>query len=187
MQKLKLDPKTIDVVILSHPHGDHTGGLSDLFRVNPHMDVYLGRSFPGRFKRTVEQAGASLFEISEPGKLFDAVYSSGELGRMLKEQSLIIEKEQGILVITGCAHPGIVKIAKTAVKQLNKKIDLLLGGFHLAGTRQAEVYSIIDSLRKLGVKRVGPCHCTGDEAIKLFKRAQKVGFIEVGVGARIEF
>jgi len=187
MERLKLDPATIDTVFLSHPHGDHTGGLEGLLRVNPQLTIYLGRSFSRGFKKALERPGTEPVEITGPKQLFDGVYTTGELGAVLNEQSLIIDTKNGLLVVTGCAHPGIVKIAKTAVEQLNKKIALLLGGFHLGGTRQAEVYSIIDSLRELGVSRVGPCHCTGDEAIELFKRAYKENFIEVGVGSRIEF
>lgn len=187
MERLKLDPEEIDTVFLSHPHGDHTGGLEGLLRVNPQLIVYLGRSFSQGFKEALQSAGAKPVEITGAKQLFDDVYTTGELGAVLNEQCLIIDTKNGLLVLTGCAHPGIVKIAKAAVKQLNRQIDLLLGGFHLGGTRQAKVHSIIDSLRKLGVKRVGPCHCTGDEAIKLFKRAYKEDFIEVGVGSRIEF
>jgi len=187
MERLKLDPATIDTVFLSHPHGDHTGGLEGLLRVNPQLTIYLGRSFSRGFKKALEREGTEPVEITGPKQLFDGVYTTGELGAVLNEQSLIIDTKNGLLVVTGCAHPGIVKIAKTAVAQLNKKIALLLGGFHLGGTHQAEVYSIIDSLRELGVSRVGPCHCTGDEAIELFKRAYKEDFIEVGVGSRIEF
>ncbi len=187
MERLKLDPATIDTVFLSHPHGDHTGGLEGLLRVNPRLTIYLGRSFSWGFKKALERSGTEPVEITGAKQLFDGVYTTGELGAVLKEQSLIIETKKGLFVTTGCAHPGIVRIAKAAAEQLNKKIDLLLGGFHLGGTRQAKIYSIIDSLQKLGVSRVGPCHCTGDGAIELFKRAYKEDFIEVGVGSRIEF
>lgn len=187
MQKLGVDPRRIDTAVLSHPHGDHTGGLSVLLQINPHLKVYLGRSFSRGFKKALQREGAKPVEITGPQRLFDAVYTTGELGRMLREQSLIIDTKEGLVVITGCAHPGIVPIAKAASEQLNDNIDLLLGGFHLGGTHQSEVYSIIDSLRELGVSRVGPCHCTGDRAIELFERGYKEGFIKVGVGLRIEF
>jgi 7,8-dihydropterin-6-yl-methyl-4-(beta-D-ribofuranosyl)aminobenzene 5'-phosphate synthase len=187
MQELGVDPRGIDTAVLSHPHGDHTGGLSALLQINPHLRVYLGRSFSRGFKKALQREGAKPVEITGLQRLFDAVYTTGELAHMLREQSLIIDTKEGLVVITGCAHPGIVKIAKTAVKQLNKQINLLIGGFHLGGARQAKVYSIIDSLQELGVCRVGPCHCTGDGAIELFKRAYKENFIEVGVGSRIRF
>ena len=187
MERLDVNPKEIDAVLLSHPHRDHTGGLMDLLHINPHIEVYLGMSFPNKFKQAVEQVGASLFEVSGPKKLFEGVYTTGEQGRILKEQSVIIEKEQGVLVITGCAHPGVVTIAKNAKKELDKPIDLLLGGFHLIGAPRFMVNGIINSLKKLGVKKVAPCHCTGDEAIALFAKAYKDRFISVGTGTRISF
>jgi aconitase A len=48
-----------------------------------------------------------------------------------KEQALVIETPAGLVVITGCAHPGIVQVAAAARVQRGQDIDLLMGGFHL--------------------------------------------------------
>jgi 7,8-dihydropterin-6-yl-methyl-4-(beta-D-ribofuranosyl)aminobenzene 5'-phosphate synthase len=55
MAKLGYDPRRIRSVVLSHAHGDHTGGLGSILSVNRGVTVYLPRSFPVRFK---EQTGA---------------------------------------------------------------------------------------------------------------------------------
>ncbi len=187
MERLAVDPHTISTVVLSHPHGDHTGGLSALLGINPHLHIYLGHSFPRGFKRDVARVGATVTEVNAPEHLFGPVYSTGELGRGLgiKEQSVIIAGETGVTVITGCAHPGVVTIAAAANHQMSKPIDLLLGGFHLAGTPERKVREIIDSLTKLGVRRVGPGHCTGDQAIALFHEVCKDRFVPLGVGRKI--
>ena len=46
MEQLGLDPQTVQVIVLSHLHGDHTGGLTDFLRVNPRVTVYLLDVFP---------------------------------------------------------------------------------------------------------------------------------------------
>ena len=58
------------------------------------------------------------------------VYLTGEMGFSIKEQSLILNTPEGLIVITGCAHPGIVEIVKKAKAMLNRDIYLAIGGFH---------------------------------------------------------
>jgi len=186
MAKLKIDPKGIEGIFISHAHEDHTGGLGGVLEVNPKLKVYLGKSFPEALKDAVRARGAEVVEVHGPTQIEEGIYSTGELGTGIKEQSLIIKTGKGLVVITGCAHPGVVLIARSAKEQLREEIYLLLGGFHLSGMPDPQVNSIIASLKGLGVRRVAPCHCTGDRAIELFKEAFKEDFIEGGVGEVIE-
>ena len=48
-----IDPSRIDAVVLSHIHGDHTGGLDEFLQVNPDVEVYLPKVFPVEFKAQV--------------------------------------------------------------------------------------------------------------------------------------
>ena len=186
MTKLRIDPKKIEGIFISHAHEDHTGGLSGVLEVNPELKVYLGKSFPKTLKDAIRAWGAEPVEVHGPTQIEKDVYSTGELGTGIKEQSLIIKTEKGLVVITGCAHPGVVLIARSAKEQLHEEIYLLLGGFHLGGMTDSQVDSTIASLKGLGVKWAAPCHCTGDRAIELFKGAFKEDFIEGGVGEVIE-
>ena len=67
-----------------------------------------------------------------------------------------------------------------------KNIYLLMGGFHLGGRSDAEIGAIIQRLKELGVKRVAPSHCTGDNAIGIFRDEWADDFIEGGLVAFIE-
>jgi 7,8-dihydropterin-6-yl-methyl-4-(beta-D-ribofuranosyl)aminobenzene 5'-phosphate synthase len=87
-----------------------------------------------------------------------------------------------LIVITGCAHPGIVKIVNKAKDLFKNTVLLVMGGFHLGGESKGEIENIISSFRKLGVSYVGPCHCSGDTARQLFKKEYGENFINVGVG-----
>ena len=120
-------------------------------------------------------SGFSLIERTL-AKICDGVYTTGELGTWIKEQSLVINTDKGLVVISGCAHPGIVDIVKKAKEQLNKNVYLVLGGFH------SPPLSVVQKFRELGVEKVAPCHCTGDEAIRAFKEEYQENFIENGVG-----
>lgn len=183
--KLEVNLKDVEIVAISHNHGDHTGGLNSFLGVNNGVTVYLPGSFPQQFFKNVEQKGAKTIGIDKPVEICKDVFSTGEMGIQIKEQALILNTNKGLIVITGCAHPGIVDIVKRAKDVLNKKIYLVFGGFHLMSKSENEVKEIINQFRELGVMKVGATHCTGDGAIKLFREAYGENFIRMGVGKKI--
>lgn len=185
MEKLGIDPEKIDIVVLSHIHGDHTGGLSNILAVNNNLTVYTPKSFPKDFKDYI-MSNANLFEVSKPTEIVSGVYTTGELGTTIVEQSLVVVTPRGLVVVTGCAHPGVVRIVEKAGKLLNMKVHLVVGGFHLGGARKEEVIDIVEAFRGLGVEKVMPCHCTGTLATKIFAEEYKHGFVECGVGKTFE-
>lgn len=187
MKEAEISPSEIEIVVLSHIHGDHTGGLFDFLKENPKVKVYLPSSFPENFKQRVKDYGAEIFEIQKFQKIFKNVYSTGELGTWIKEQGLVVNiPKKGLIVITGCAHPGIVEMVERAKKELDVTPFLVMGGFHLGGKSRRDIEVIILNLRHLGVKYVGPCHCSGNEAKRLFKEYFKEKFIEIGAGRVID-
>jgi 7,8-dihydropterin-6-yl-methyl-4-(beta-D-ribofuranosyl)aminobenzene 5'-phosphate synthase len=187
MNKLGINPKEIDLVVLSHIHYDHVGGLEGLLQQNQEVTVFFPASFQARFKDDLIKYGVQTRVIRDPALICQGVYSTGELGTWIREQSLIIHTDKGILVITGCAHPGIVKIIKTAKNFIRDDVLLIVGGFHLAGTSKSVIEDIISKIKKLGVRYAGPCHCSGDLARQLFKMEYGNNYIDVGVGRIIKF
>jgi 7,8-dihydropterin-6-yl-methyl-4-(beta-D-ribofuranosyl)aminobenzene 5'-phosphate synthase len=182
MKVMGIDPGQIDLIVLSHIHGDHVGGLRSILEKNPDVIVYLPESFPKHFKEDVKLYGAKVINISGPLKISENVYSTGEIGTWIKEQSLIVQTENGIIVITGCAHPGIVEIVKRAKDLIRDDVLLVIGGYHLGNKGKGEIEEIIKGFKKLGVRYVGPCHCTGDKARQLFQWEYQENYIDVGVG-----
>jgi 7,8-dihydropterin-6-yl-methyl-4-(beta-D-ribofuranosyl)aminobenzene 5'-phosphate synthase len=186
MRQLGLDAEAVDVVALSHIHGDHTGGVGAFLARNPDVTVYMPESFPASFQQDVIHLGAAVDTVSGPRQLLDSVHSTGEMGWSVKEQALIVDTPRGFIVITGCAHPNVADMAERAHQYLGKKIYLLMGGFHLGGRTDAEIRTIIKRLKAVGVEKVAPSHCTGDNAIRMFRDEWKDDFIEGGLGAIIE-
>ncbi len=187
MRQLGIDPQEIDAVVLSHFHGDHVGGLNGFLHENIKVTVYLPATFPPGFNESLNRAGVKTVEVNDSARIGIGVYSTGILGTMIKEQALMISTDRGMIVITGCAHPGIVNILEIAKDILEEKIQLVMGGFHLAAMRKPELEEIITAFRKLGVERVGPCHCSGELARQTFKQEYGSNFLDVGVGRLIEF
>jgi 7,8-dihydropterin-6-yl-methyl-4-(beta-D-ribofuranosyl)aminobenzene 5'-phosphate synthase len=181
MTKMGIDPAGIRTVVLSHAHGDHTGGLGALLGTGVRPTVYMPRSFPARFKADVRSL-TTLVEVHGPVEIRPSIHTTGEVGRGLVEQALAVETGDGLVVVTGCAHPGVVKMVRRAKESVGGEVYLVMGGFHLGGTSQRRVKAVIADFRQLGVQKVAPCHCTGDRAIRVFAEEYGDDFIETGVG-----
>lgn len=185
MKKLGVQPEDIELLVLSHIHGDHVGGLFGFLEQHPAIPVYLPVSFPVSFKTDVRKYDADIVEVQGSLKICDNVYSSGELPGQIEEQALIVLTDKGLIIITGCAHSGIVSIVRKAKELLKDDVFLVMGGFHLGDKHQDELERIVADFRTLGVKYVGPCHCSGDITRKVFKRQYQTSFLPVGVGTVI--
>jgi len=127
-----------------------------------------------------------VIEISANQQITKRIYSTGEIIGSPPEQALVIDTTRGLVVITGCAHPGVETMVLAAKRAFKEEIYLVLGGLHLGGKSSAQVEQIIKELQRIGVQHVAPCHCTGDQAIAQFKQAFGEDFIRVGTGAIIE-
>ena len=185
MEHLGAAASEIDCVVLSHSHGDHTGGVNELLPHLKRVRWYIPADFSARFRGSLERAGHTVMPVSGPVQICPAVFSTGELGSGIKEQSLIVETKAGLVLITGCAHPGIVHITATAREQRDQEVHLILGGFHLGSTSESRLAGIVEQLQALGVEKVAPSHCSGDMAIRLFADAWKDDCLSSGCGARI--
>ncbi len=186
VNKIGVDPKDVDLVVFSHIHGDHTLGVFWFLNENNNVSVYIPISFPEDFSRGIEEAGSKAIRVDKPVEICKNVHLTGELTGPADEQALILDTSQGLVVITGCAHPGIVNMVKRAKEVVKKDVYLVFGGFHLVSKSEAEVKEIIRQFKKLGVQNVGATHCTGDLAIGMFKQAYGENFIQMGVGRVIE-
>jgi 7,8-dihydropterin-6-yl-methyl-4-(beta-D-ribofuranosyl)aminobenzene 5'-phosphate synthase len=181
-EKMGLDRKSPDLVVLSHDHNDHTGGLTEFLAKNHDVSVYVPVSFPKEFEEEVNAAGAKVVPVKKPVEICKNVFLTGQMGGSIKEQGLILDTRDGLVLITGCAHPGIVAMTKRAKKHLKKDVVMVLGGFHLNQLSESEAKSVAEELKAMGVRKVGPTHCTGKEAIASFEEVFGENFLKLGVG-----
>ncbi len=187
MEVAGIEPASIDIVFLSHEHGDHIGGLGGFLKRNGEVTVYSPASFGGAYRKTLREHGIEPVDVTEPVEICPGVWSTGVLSKGIPEQSLVISTDRGAVVVTGCAHPGIVDIAARAEEITGSDPLLVLGGFHLGQTGGDELGRIFDALgQSLGVRYVAPSHCTGMLAIAAFQAAFEGRFIEGGAGKTYE-
>jgi 7,8-dihydropterin-6-yl-methyl-4-(beta-D-ribofuranosyl)aminobenzene 5'-phosphate synthase len=185
MSKMGIDANDIEIVVLSHIHGDHTGGLEGFLKKNPKVTVYLPESFPKGFKKKITSLTAKVVEVDKQTEICKNVYSTGQMGTFIKEQGLVLRAEKGLVVITGCAHPGIIEMVKTAKDLFDEQILLVMGGFHLEWATKNSIENIIKAFKDMNVKYAGPCHCTGNKARAIFAEHFGDNYINVGVGRTV--
>jgi len=153
---------------------------------NSDVLVYLPPSCSDRFVQQVKETGAKIKMVNAPIKICKGVHLTGPMGERIIEQSMILDTAEGAVVITGCAHPGIVEIVRKSKEILPKDVHLVFGGFHLSRKPDVEIEQIISEFKKLGVKKAGPTHCTGKRAIQMFKKAYGPDFVQIGVGCTLK-
>jgi 7,8-dihydropterin-6-yl-methyl-4-(beta-D-ribofuranosyl)aminobenzene 5'-phosphate synthase len=181
MATLGIAPARIEGVVLSHIHDDHAGGLSALLAAGARPIVYLPPSFPANFKRQVGST-TTVVEVAPGQPLGEGLFTTGEMGGSIPEQALVIRTDRGLVMVTGCAHPGIVQMVAQAKELFGGQVHLVMGGFHLRSEDSVELEAILADFRRLGVEKVAPSHCTGDQAIAMFAAEYGGDFIQSGVG-----
>lgn len=186
LAKLGINSGDVDTVVLSHYHGDHVGSVSAFLKKNPDVTLYPLQSFPASFRKKAASLGAKVVPVDKPEKICKGVFTTGEMGTWIKEQSLLVNTSKGLVIITGCAHPGIVKIISKARKSVNDDVLLVMGGFHLGSKSTVQINKIISSFKNMGVRHAGPCHCSGDRARKLFMEKYNKNYLNIGVGKVIK-
>jgi 7,8-dihydropterin-6-yl-methyl-4-(beta-D-ribofuranosyl)aminobenzene 5'-phosphate synthase len=186
IQTLGVDVTKVDVVVITHEHGDHTGGLWTFLEKKKNVPVYVPASFSKEFEQRVSAAGSQAIRIDTPQEICRGVHLTGELKGPANEHALIFDTSRGLAVLTGCAHPGIAKIVARSKSILNKDVYFVFGGFHLMEHSQAQVNQIIDQFQNAGVVKCGATHCTGDQQIEWFKQAYGKNYVPMGVGRIVE-
>ena len=214
---LGVDLRTVELAFLSHGHDDHINGFDYVMQVNPDFTFYLPNDdFLGGGKVLDQDADyprgmayrhpnsefvAESREIA-PG-IFAVATVSELIGRFwkypphdivpefegMKELSLALKNTDGTLtIVSGCSHSTIERIVAEAKRATGAEVKLVIGGFHMAPYTVTQVERMAAVLKdKLGVQRVAPTHCTGDDAIAVFQRLYGDNCLEFMLGSKIEF
>lgn len=194
-----------EVEIIAHPKV-----WASKYSHAPHDEGYSYIGIPFR-REELESLGASFRLTPEPVWLADGVVTSGEIplatdyekidpNLYIKEgdvyypeplgddQALFIKTEQGLVVLLGCSHRGVINTLRHAQKLTGiEAIYAVVGGTHLFRASDVQLELTIAELKSLGVQRLGVSHCTGMRAAARLAQEFSEGFFFNNAGTQITF
>jgi 7,8-dihydropterin-6-yl-methyl-4-(beta-D-ribofuranosyl)aminobenzene 5'-phosphate synthase len=230
LKALNIDLSELEVIVLSHGHRDHFGGLYEVAKCTPnsglpliaHPDAFLDhyhKQADGTLVqriRPIEQVFEALglhvkkcrepqllasnlllttgeverstdFEVISPGRFIER---DGQLepDLIMDDQALIINlRDKGLVVISGCAHSGIINTVVHAMKiTRTNRVYAVLGGFHLAGPRvDILTEETIKALLEINPQVIVPMHCSSWKSIVKIQQAMPDAFVLNSVGTKL--
>ncbi|MBD3246905.1 MAG: MBL fold metallo-hydrolase [Candidatus Omnitrophica bacterium] len=189
LRVLQIDAARVEMIVISHAHWDHTGGLSAFLDLHRHASVAGCAEAENLLSLP---SGTRFVPVTEGQELIPGVWTSGCLTTRyhdapLAEQALFVKTGSGIAVLSGCAHPGILSFVELARHCFPEEpLTFVGGGFHLINRDPREIRYIADKMKQMGVQRVGPSHCSGYEAFEIFQQVFGSDCVRLKVGKEVE-
>ncbi len=170
-------------------------------------DRYIGIPFQ---KTELESLGARFNLNSQPVIINDDILTTGEVSmvneyeqidtglfvkegdslrpdELLDDRALIIKSTQGLVIVAGCAHRGIINTIYHAREITGiDQVYAVVGGSHLMNTSEERIWQTIAAFRELGIAKLGLCHCTDLPAASILAQEFGEGFFFNKAGTRIE-
>ena len=125
-----------------------------------------------------------LFEMIDPVQL-QLIGGEYRTDDFREEMSLVIDTDKGLVVISGCAHCGVINTIETAKERFGKDVYAFIGGTHLIAADETRARQTIDYFNNSGITLVAPCHCTGPMGLQMFAE-ECPKYLPISTGTVIE-
>lgn len=226
--KLNIDLKQANYLVLSHGHYDHSGGVTNLvkeignsfqiiindkfsnnkYAYDENRYRYIGNCFDKKYLEdnniSVKYINEGMYSISSniivasnfirktnfeklSDRFFIELNGKFEKDTFLDEIALAIKLKEGLLVILGCSHVGVVNILETLIQRTNMPIYGIVGGTHLIEADQLRLEETIKYFKEKDIKLIGVSHCTGENNVARLKTEFKDRFIYNNTGMQLKY
>lgn len=157
-------------------------GITRIIEVREPVEVIPGCYMTGNIERITEYEKGSPSVLVKRGERIEQDSLPGE-------QAVVCHiKGKGLVVISGCAHAGIINTVRHAQKMTGiEKVHVVIGGFHLINAPQEIIEKTVDDMQAIAPDHVIPAHCTGFEAIVSFAKKMPHQFILNTAGTQYTF
>ncbi|MFW6159216.1 MAG: MBL fold metallo-hydrolase [Planctomycetota bacterium] len=194
-EALGVDLSRADVIVLSHGHYDHVGGLPAVCKET------AGAVICSHPDANVDPLGHDSLTSRSPEEVVPGVHMTGQVPRVTDfetrreppipqpdDQAIFFRAPEGVVVVVGCAHAGVVNTLRYVARLAEvDRIHAVFGGTHLAGAPAARLEATADAFRELGIERLGPCHCTGEGPVRYFAERFPDRFFTCQTGTVLDF
>ena len=135
-------------------------GFLKIVEVKEPTPIIPGAYLPGRVEQVTDYEKVAPNFVAKKGNEFVQETFIGE-------QAVILNaKGKGLVVVSSCAHRGIVNTIKQAQKMTGiEKVYVVIGGFHLTGAKPERIQKTIADIKAINPEYIVPTHCTGFQAI----------------------
>jgi 7,8-dihydropterin-6-yl-methyl-4-(beta-D-ribofuranosyl)aminobenzene 5'-phosphate synthase len=157
-------------------------GFVKIVEITDPTPIVPGACLTGRIEKVTD------YEKVDPGRWVKKG-DNLEPETFIGEQSVVLTlKGKGLVVLTGCAHVGVVNTVKHAQKITGvTKVHAIIGGFHLTGAKEELIRRTVADIKAIGPDYIVPMHCTGFEATVVFAKEMPNQFILNTSGTRYIF
>lgn len=185
---LGVDLAQIDALVLSHEHSDHTNGIPALGRRDGLAAFYPASvNATAPFMNLLKSAGMKAVPVTGMTPIAPRIAVSHEMtSAAASEVALVVDTDDGLVVLVGCAYPGPETMLAQIRERTGRPILMLVGGFHMSLAGPEAISRTLAEFKALGVRYVGPTHCTGNAAIAAARQTFGDDYIEGGVGTVVQ-
>jgi 7,8-dihydropterin-6-yl-methyl-4-(beta-D-ribofuranosyl)aminobenzene 5'-phosphate synthase len=147
-------------------------GFVKIVEIKDPTPIIPGAYLPGKIEQVTDYEKIPPRFVAKRGNEFVQETFPGE-------QAVILNaKGKGLVVLSGCAHRGIVNTVKHAQKMTGiERVHAVMGGFHLTGAKPELIQRTIADIKAINPEYIVPTHCTGFEAISAFAKEMPDQFI----------
>lgn len=188
----------------------HPKAMEPKYNSKNGVGKYIGMNPAARLRLLEKDAAAGIVYVDRKTEILRGVWLTGPVPRatpwentggqfytdpactvpdeLPDDQSLYFECANGIVIVLGCAHSGVVNILNAVAEWTNRRnIHAVLGGMHLLNADENRINKTVEAFERFNIQIIAPLHCTGTAPAQRLKEAFGGRYRALGAGTHLCF